>query len=138
MVGVLFVCFLQQCVKVAVGRRRDTLLVSLFERFVVWEGLADRRWKGPDGLTREGIERNDAKNIVPLQADTFLFLAGFINDDEAPVVGSDVDRPVDAAATAREIPDASRETDDASSKRRQELSPLYCRRHDSAIMAPRG
>lgn len=56
-----------------------------------------------------------------MQADTLLFLAGFINDDEAPVVGPDVNRPVDAVATTREIPDTARETCDASSKRGQEL-----------------
>ncbi|SEP11165.1 hypothetical protein SAMN04487948_114101 [Halogranum amylolyticum] len=67
-----------------------------------------------------------------------LFLAGFINDDEAPVVGPDVNRLVDAVVTAKEIPDAARETCDASSKRDQEFPPLYCRRYDRAIVTPHG
>ena len=126
MVRILLVCFFQSFVEVAVGRSRDAFRVSFFEGLVVGKGVSDRRWEGLDGLTRERVERNDTENIVPLQGDTVLFLAGFVDDDDAPVIRADVDRSVDTAATGREIPDASRETCDASSQSGQELPPLYC------------
>jgi hypothetical protein len=77
-------------------------------------------------------------NIVSLQVDTFLFLIGLDNDDEAPVVGPEVNRPVDAAATTEEIADAFRDPRDTGSERRQEFPPLNRLSRDSATETPRG
>lgn len=63
-IGVLLVCFLQQFMEATMGRRRDTVLVSFFERFVVGESFPDRCGQGLDDLACASVEHDESEESL--------------------------------------------------------------------------